>query len=76
MQHKSDCKRVFKRYDLTCPRCVELSQGAEPRRGWGNSVAYQLRVGRGPAYDSFVRELKSHDCKASGCGPICTKFDW
>ena len=33
-KHKDDCRRVFKRYDLACPRCQELSNGAEARQGW------------------------------------------
>ena len=32
--HKEDCKRVFKNYDHSCPRCVELINGAEARKGW------------------------------------------
>jgi hypothetical protein len=76
MQHKPDCKRVFKRYDDTCPRCTQLKAGAAPRKGWGSSVAYQMRVGRGPAYAAFVAELKAHNCVASKCGPVCTRFDW
>lgn len=28
------------------------------------------------AEDSFRRELASHDCKARGCGPVCTFGDW
>lgn len=32
--HKEDCKRVFKNYDMDCPRCVELANGAKPRDAW------------------------------------------
>jgi len=32
--HKENCKRAFKNYDKTCPRCRELIAGAEPREGW------------------------------------------
>ena len=32
--HKEDCKRIFKRYDESCPRCKELLNGAKPRKGW------------------------------------------
>lgn len=74
-QHKSDCKRVFKRYDSTCPRCIELTNGAKPR-SWNMSYAYQMRVGKGPAYEQFKRELKAHDCKKSNCGPVCTAFEY
>ena len=66
--HKPDCSRVFKRYDLTCPRCQELSQGAQPRQRWGD----RKRAG----YERFVKDLKAHDCRKSQCGPVCTAFDW
>jgi hypothetical protein len=74
-KHKTDCTRVFKRYDATCERCKELSQGAKPRQ-WNMSVNYQMRVGKGPAYEAFVRALKAHNCKDSKCGSVCTAFDW
>ncbi len=32
--HKTDCGRVFKRYDLSCPRCQELAKGEPARAGW------------------------------------------
>ncbi|MCK9370713.1 hypothetical protein M0R04_12460 [Candidatus Dojkabacteria bacterium] len=33
-KHIINCNRVFKNYDLTCPRCLELSKGATARDGW------------------------------------------
>ena len=33
-KHNNNCTRVFKNYDMTCPRCLELSQGATAREGW------------------------------------------
>lgn len=33
-KHTNNCTRVFKNYDLTCPRCIELSNGSAPRDGW------------------------------------------
>ncbi len=33
-KHKEDCERVFKNYDMTCPRCVELANGSPARDGW------------------------------------------
>ena len=32
--HKNDCARVFKRYDVTCPRCIELINGSTARPAW------------------------------------------
>jgi hypothetical protein len=57
-----------------CPRCEELKSGAKPR-SWGSSYNYQMRVGRGPAWEAFKAALKSHSCLASNCGPVCTAFD-
>jgi len=75
MQHNQNCKRVFKRYDMQCPRCIELSNGAKPRQ-WNMSEAYQMRVGKGPLYEAFKRDLNRHDCKVSKCGIVCTAFQW
>ena len=66
--HSSTCKRVFSRYDATCPRCQELAAGMAPREGWGDRKRQD--------YERFLRDLKAHDCKKSGCGPVCTAFDW
>lgn len=32
-KHKADCKMSFGRLDSSCPRCIELAQGAK-RRNW------------------------------------------
>lgn len=78
MLHNETCKMAFGRPSKhnTCPRCEELKAGAKPRNGWNTSYNYQMRVGKGPHYDAFVRRLKSHDCKQSNCGPVCTAFDY
>lgn len=65
----------FGRKTPGCPRCDELLKGAEPRR-WHVSEAYQLRIGKGPAYEAFKARLKAHDCAKANCGPVCTAFDW
>ena len=71
-KHKENCERVFKNYDLTCPRCIELSEGAKPRDGWQKRY-YETKKREKL---QFMRALKSHDCKKSNCGPVCTAFDW
>jgi hypothetical protein len=66
--HAADCRRVFSRYDATCPRCQELAAGASARKGWGDhqrTLDAQRRI-----------DLRNHDCKASRCGVVCTAFDW
>lgn len=35
--HSVNCSRVFKNYDISCPRCQELAQGSTARPGWANN---------------------------------------
>lgn len=66
--HKTDCQRVFSRYDMTCPRCYQLANGAAPRRGWGATKKM---------FDAqHLAAVRAHDCKASNCGPVCTFGEW
>lgn len=51
-----------------CPRCDQLHEGAPARAGWSD--------GKRRAEASFLREVKNHDCKARGCGPVCTFGEW
>ena len=57
----------FGRLTSGCPRCDELKLGV-PARSWGLSVRQrdQLRC----------REIQAHDCRKSGCGPVCTFGEW
>lgn len=65
-KHSNDCKMAFGRKDPNCPRCQELISGAKSR-SWGNSRQIeQLRI----------LEIRNHDCKRSGCGPVCTFGEW
>ncbi|MER7879768.1 hypothetical protein ABTY63_40560 [Streptomyces solisilvae] len=50
-----------------CPRCAELASGAEPIR-WTRS--------RRDETARRDREIREHDCRSNGCGPICTYGDW
>lgn len=45
--HKSDCKRIFRRYDPDCPRCQELAAGAAPRKPWFEKPKYPGLRSRG-----------------------------
>ncbi len=58
----------FGRLSPDCARCRELSTGA-PRRQW-SSTKRTIENAR------FLAALKAHDCKKSGCLPICTFGDW
>lgn len=59
---------VFGRKVAGCPRCAELAAGAEPVR-WSTARYAQDSASR-------LAEIRAHDCRARGCGPVCTAFDW
>ena len=59
---------IFGRKVEGCPRCEELKKGAAPIKGWGCQKKEQEA--------RRIKEIREHDCKKSGCGPICTAFDW
>lgn len=71
-KHSNSCNRVFKNYDNTCPRCIELINGAKSRDGWQKS--YYSNKAR--ENSNRLKAIKSHDCKKSGCLSICVAFDW
>ena len=59
---------VFGRKVAGCPRCVELAAGAKPVTGWGA----QKRQFQAMA----IRDIRSHDCRQSGCSVVCTFGDY
>lgn len=65
-KHREGCARVFGRYDLTCARCRELMEGMPARKGWGRKAEDARRIA----------DIRAHNCKAAGCGPVCTFGDW
>jgi hypothetical protein len=69
MKHKSDCKRVFNRYDATCPRCVELIAGAKPREGWGDRQRENDR--------RTLEAIRKHNfTECARVNGVCTHFEW
>jgi hypothetical protein len=56
----------FGRLTAGCPRCDELKAGAAPVQ-W-RSVQAQADAQR-------LAEIRAHDCRLSGCGPVCTFGD-
>lgn len=70
--HNHDCKMAFGRKDPTCPRCIELINGAAPRDGWQKRYYAQKQIND----ERRIKEIKEHDCSKSGCGPVCTFGDW
>ena len=50
-----------------CPSCDELLTGKrEPIKWHNNNQTERERI----------RAIQSHNCLKSGCGPICTAFDY
>jgi len=67
--HKAECKRVFSRYDVSCPRCLELKAGAAPRPGWYRSVSADTS-------GEISAHFRSEKHLSGGCGPVCTFGEW
>lgn len=67
-RHTPVCRMSFGRPkpETGCPRCVELSQGA-PARTWNAGNRMERKRSE---------EIRRHNCHTSGCGPVCTAFDW
>ena len=70
--HKSDCKRAFKNYDETCPRCLELIAGAKARPGWSD----QKRRFEAQSIAAIHAHFASEVHRSGKCGPVCTYGDW
>lgn len=58
---------VFGKRTAGCPRCDELSAGAEPVR-WANSTKADD--------EQRAREIRSHNCARAGCVSVCTFGQW
>lgn len=67
-KHSSTCRRAWSHLDATCPRCIELTNGAPARRGWNDHRRRQDEQHR--------RDIRHHDCTRSQCGPVCTYGEW
>lgn len=68
MTTKHNHQVVFGRKVDGCPRCEELKNGAKPIQ-WAGSLRKIQEA-------KTLMEIRNHDCKKSGCGPVCTAFDW
>ena len=67
-KHNVDCKRVFNRYDLECPRCKELAAGQPARAGWGDA--------RRQREAQLLRAIREHDfAECARVNFICTHFE-
>lgn len=64
---------AFGRKTPGCPRCDELLAGAAPRQAHAGHLAAQRRA---EFDDALARDIRDHNCHTSGCGVICTAFQW
>lgn len=64
---------AFGRKTPGCPRCDELIAGAAPREA---HAGHQAAARRATAEAQTLEAIRTHDCRTSGCGPVCTAFDW
>ena len=71
-KHKADCEMVFGRKDATCPRCVELLNGSPTRDGWQKKY-FETKKRED---ETRIAAIRAHDCKRSGCMPVCVAFDY
>jgi hypothetical protein len=58
---------AFGRKTAGCPRCDQLLAGAAPVRWHESSAQRDARM---------VAEIRAHNCRASGCGRVCTFGEW
>lgn len=70
-KHAATCKMAFGRKDNTCPRCIELLNGA-PARSWGGQNV-KADVSRSNEIASHFNSLKH---RSGQCGVICTFGDY
>lgn len=68
LMHSTECKMAFGKKDANCPRCVELLNGAQPRKSWDHLKKFNEA--------RRIEAIRNHDCKKSNCGPVCTYGDW
>jgi hypothetical protein len=69
-KHSATCRMAFGRKDPSCARCVELLNGAAPRQ-----LGYRPRDRKAEDL-ALSQAIRAHDCKRSGCGVVCTAFQW
>ena len=63
-KHKHDCKKAFAHKDPTCPRCIELINGAAPRKAWFTARPVEPRAHHYCAHDTNA----SGYCNSCGSG--------
>lgn len=72
MTMKHTHQMVFGRRVAGCPRCDELTNGAEPVKGWG-SLRKEMDAERSASIHAHFSSTKHVN---GGCGPVCTFGEW
>lgn len=73
--HKADCRMAFGRKDPSCPRCVELFAGAEPRQ-WSRYQTWAYARGEAVSDAEIRAHFDSKKHRSGQCGPVCTFGEW
>ena len=58
----------FGRRVRDCQRCIELAAGARPVE-WSATKRARENARQ-------IAEVRAHNCKRAGCGPVCTFGQW
>lgn len=66
---KHNHQMAFGRLVTGCARCTELKIGM-PARKWAGVGLRQA------AERQQIAEIRAHNCRTAGCGPVCTFGDW
>lgn len=72
-KHVDNCSRVFRNYDMSCPRCKELAAGAQARDGWQKSYYEQQAQSRRMFEAGLKYHRYNHQTQKCNCGAVvCT----
>ena len=74
LMHSDGCQMAFGRKDHSCPRCIELINGASPRARFGGRETFAQADAR--RVQEIRAHFASHKHTSGGCGPVCTFGEW
>ncbi len=73
-KHSVSCSRVWKNYDMNCPRCIELAGGSKPRSGW-NDGKKAAEAQRSAAIATFFAPGGEYSRMTDVQKMCCTRFE-
>jgi hypothetical protein len=74
-KHTANCGRVFRNYDMSCPRCRELAEGFGARAGWNDNKRKAEAVRCRQVAEFFAPGGKYSQMSETE-KTICTAFEW